>query len=203
MIGIINYGLGNVRAFVNILRSLNQDYCLIDEGKNLPSISKIILPGVGAFDNAISLIKAKKLFEPLNDLVINQGIPILGVCVGMQIMATTSTEGQLNGFGWIDHEIKKFNYHSKFVVPHMGWNDVEINNEIEIFKNINEKKFYFLHSYYFSKDISTNELISSHTYYGINFVSAFKLKNIYGVQFHPEKSHKSGEKLIENFCKIK
>ena len=196
MIGIIDYGLGNINSFVNILNLFEKKFCVVSSVSEFKNLSKIILPGVGSFDKAINLLNSKKFTDPLIEKVLIEKVPILGVCVGMQVMATLSEEGTLKGLGWIDERVKLFSN----PVPHMGWNDVLLNSPIDIFNNIENLKFYFLHSYHFS--ISYKLKITGITNYGINFISAFKLKNIYGIQFHPEKSHSNGIKLLNNFCNL-
>ena len=201
MIGIIDYGLGNINSFVNILNLFEKKFCVVSNTSDFSNLSKIILPGVGSFDKAISLLNSKKFIDPLVKKVLIENVPILGVCVGMQIMATLSEEGILKGLGWVDERVKLFNNSTNLPVPHMGWNDVVLNSPIDIFNNIENLKFYFLHSYHFSLSHKLKETAT--TNYGIEFTSAFKYKNIYGIQFHPEKSHGNGVKLLNNFCNLK
>ena len=205
MIGILDYGLGNIRAFTNIYKSLNISHKIITINNDLKDVEKIILPGVGAFDDAMNKFNQSGLRNPVQDMVLNQGIPLLGVCVGLQMLGRSSDEGRKKGLGWIDADIKIFDT-SKIMhgtkLPHMGWNTVEIksNNEL-LFKNLNNNdRFYFLHSYYF--DCDNQDDIIAQTHYGVNFTCAAKLNNIYGVQFHPEKSLKNGEKLLYNFSQL-
>ena len=200
LIGIVDYGLGNLSSFKNILNLLNKKFCIIKKTSDFDNVSKIILPGVGAFDRAKELLGINNFVDPLNEKVLVKKIPILGVCVGMQIMAQTSEEGQSVGLGWINTNVKLLKTTNKLPVPHMGWNEIILNEEIDIFKNIDDLKFYFLHSYYFSNSINVKK--TALTNYGVNFISAFNYENIYGIQFHPEKSHKSGIKLLENFCNL-
>jgi len=205
MIGILDYGLGNIRAFSNIYKSLNISHKIITKKNELKDIEKIILPGVGAFDDAMNKFNQSGLKNPVKEMVLNQGIPLLGVCVGLQMLGRSSDEGKEKGLGWIDADIKIFhtsNITHATKLPHMGWNTIEIksNNEL-LFKNLNSKdRFYFLHSYYFDCD-NQNDIIAQ-THYGVNFTCAAKLNNIYGVQFHPEKSLKNGEKLLYNFSQL-
>lgn len=200
MIGLINYGLGNINSFVNILNSFDKKFCIVSNSADLQKLSKIILPGVGAFDKAIELLHSKNFIDPLNKKVLIEQIPVLGVCVGMQIMATSSEEGLHKGLGWIDHDVKLFTNNNNLPVPHMGWNELILKDQIDIFRDIDQLKFYFLHSYYFSESRNINKIAS--TNYGFNFVSAFNHNNIYGIQFHPEKSHQNGIKLLKNFCNL-
>ena len=205
MIGVLNYGLGNIRSFSNIYRSLNIPHKIITTNKDLNNITKIILPGVGAFDNAMKKFNQSGLRESVEEMVLNQDIPLLGICVGLQMLGCSSDEGKEKGLGWIDANIKIFdtsNITHATKLPHMGWNTIEIksNNEL-LFKNLYSKdRFYFLHSYYF--ECENNDNIIAETNYGLNFTCAVKSNNIYGVQFHPEKSLKNGEKLLYNFSRL-
>jgi len=205
MIGILDYGLGNIRAFSNIYKSLDVSHKIITTSNELKDVEKIILPGVGAFDDAMIKFNQSGLRNPVQDMVLNEHTPILGVCVGLQMLGRSSNEGKEKGLGWIDADIKIFdtsNIMHATKLPHMGWNTIEIksNNEL-LFKNLNSKdRFYFLHSYYFDCD-NQNDIIAQ-THYGVNFTCAAKLNNIYGVQFHPEKSLKNGEKLLYNFSQL-
>ena len=201
MIGLIDYGLGNLNSFANILNSFDEKFFIISNKNDFNRATKIILPGVGAFDKAINLLNFKNFTDALNKKVLIEKVPTLGVCVGMQIMAKTSQEGSEIGLGWTDDKVECFDKNSNFPIPHMGWNKVVLDNSIDIFKDISELKFYFLHSYYFSSNTNIKNIAT--TSYGVNFVSAFNKENIYGIQFHPEKSHLSGVKLLKNFCNLK
>lgn len=201
MIGIINYGLGNINAFSTIYKNIGIDYTIITRKEELIGIKKIILPGVGAFDHAIKLLNSSGMRESLDEMVMNSNIPVLGICVGMQILADESEEGKLNGLGWIEGKVKRFDANKviyKTKLPHMGWNTVEQKIPDKLFNGLdNNSRFYFLHSYYFEcKDIS-NSIAT--TEYGINFSSIVKKNNIYGIQCHPEKSHNSGIQILKNF----
>ena len=199
MIGIIDYGLGNVNAFYNIYNENGVKLEIIKSHRDFnKSINKIILPGIGSFDKAIQLLKRNNLFDEITNFVSNNNNKIIGICVGMQIFATNSTEGNLNGFSFIKDNFVKFKTNT---CPHIGWNNIEILNNDELFLGIKDNSyFYFLHSYYL-KNNNQNYMISN-TKYGENFISAFKNKNVYGIQFHPEKSHFNGEKLLINFYKL-
>ncbi len=205
MIGILDYGLGNIRAFANIYKSLDISHKIITTSKQLIGIKKIILPGVGAFDDAMIKFNESGLRDNVEKMVLNENIPILGVCVGLQMLGHSSEEGKEKGLGWIDADIKIFdtsNIRHSTKLPHMGWNTIEIkSNEELLFKNLNNKdRFYFLHSYYFKCNNPDNSI--AQTYYGDNFTSAAKSNNIFGVQFHPEKSLINGEKLLYNFSQL-
>ena len=195
MTSILYYGIGNPSAFINVFKRINKECKLVTSVKELRNSTKIILPGVGHFDDAMDKLKKSGMVDELNDLVLNKNIPVLGICVGMQIMAKTSEEGKLNGLGWFDANVKEL---SNKIKPHMGWNDIELNSKDSLLTNdLPNKLFYFLHSYYFKCNNSQD--ILGHSNYGYEFTSIINKKNIYGVQFHPEKSHSSGEKLIKNF----
>ena len=204
MISIINYGVGNVRAFLNIYDKLGYEAQLLDHPNQFKSTTKLILPGVGHFDYAMLKFKEFPLYSAICDHVLNNQMPILGICVGMQMMARGSEEGKEKGLGWIDADILKFDKNKipyKPHTPHMGWNDVIIRKKNKLLNGFPTiSNFYFLHSYYISCD--DNSQIVATSEYGINFTSIVNNKNIYGVQFHPEKRHHFGIKLLENFSKI-
>ena len=196
MIGIIDYGIGNIKAFYNIYKEKNIDLKIISNTEDLDqNIKKLILPGVGSFDNAITLLQEKKLFKKIINFTKNPENKILGICVGMQILALQSLEGNLNGMALIDGKFEKLN---NKILPHIGWNSVNFKNKINLFNGIDQNSyFYFLHSYAL---LNLNEKYKvCETFYGENFVSAFKKDNIYGIQFHPEKSHLIGGKILFNF----
>jgi glutamine amidotransferase len=204
MIGIVNYGSGNIQAIANIYKRLNIDCKIISNPEGLDTADKLILPGVGAFDECMKQLKESGLMYKLNDLVLKKKIPILGICIGMHIMADSSEEGKLKGLGWIKGKVKKFDIssiQSKPYLPHMGWNNVSDAKNHKIFDNIdNRQGFYFVHSYYFDCDEEKNVLTTCN--YGLNFASSIYDHNIFGMQFHPEKSHSNGIQLLENFAKL-
>ena len=200
MISIIDYGLGNVKAFSNIYKSLDIQHKIIKKIDDLHNSSKIILPGVGSFDWAIKKLEDSGFKEILNDLVLNKKIPFLGICVGMQLISDRSEEGSLNGLGWIKGKVKKIPLDdNSIIVPHMGWNNVELEKNI-LFKGIDNPNFYFLHSYFFDP-LNTDSIIGT-TYYGKRFASIINTDNIFGIQFHPEKSHENGIRILKNFAKL-
>lgn len=204
MIAIINYGLGNISAFQNIYKRLNIPSEIVSDKKQLEHAKRIILPGVGSFDWAMNQLNNSGMRESLDRLVLEDNLPVLGICVGMQIMANRSDEGESKGLGWINAEVKKFhnseaNY--RFQLPHMGWNDVYPDRDCSLFDGLDDSaKFYFLHSYYFSHQ--HDEHVIAKTDYHSHFTSAVRNKNVYGVQFHPEKSHGWGIRLLKNFSEI-
>lgn len=204
MIVLVNYGLGNIRAFENIYKHLNISVRVASTAAELADAEKIILPGVGAFDGAMSRLQASGMRECLDDLVLNQKCPVLGICVGMQMMARRSDEGEMPGLGWIEAEVKKFNNKSlsnkKILLPHMGWNDALPVHSKTLFRDLHAPLFYFLHSYYFATDDAGSVLAL--TDYNGKFASAVQTGNILGVQFHPEKSHAWGMRLLKNFAEM-
>ncbi len=198
MIGVVNTNFGNFNSIRNIYLDLGIKCIPILDSGDLSKISKIIIPGIGNFDNVITQLNSNDLFYPINKLVMDEKMPILGICIGMHIFYEASEEGELNGFGWIEGKAKKFK-NNNLKYPHMGWNNIYKVNESNLFKNIDNKSyFYFLHS--FRNDDEMNKFTTSSTFYGETFTSSIKYKNIYGVQFHPEKSHSNGVKILSNFA---
>lgn len=204
MISIVDYGLGNILAFKNIYKKLNIDCRVASSKDDLKDSKGIILPGVGSFDWAMTKLNNSGMREMLDNLVIHKKVPVIGICVGMQIMAKKSEEGNMDGLGWIDAEIKKFDQpqnNEKLQLPHMGWNDIRCQKKNVLLDGLeNNAKFYFLHSYYFKE--SSQDQVLTVTNYGKSFTSCAFKDNIYAVQFHPEKSHEWGEKLLKNFAEI-
>jgi imidazole glycerol-phosphate synthase subunit HisH len=204
MIAIIDYGLGNIKAFVNVFRKLDIPVKVAKKNEDFISATKLILPGVGAFDHAMTKLINSGMREQLDEMVLYQKIPVIGICVGMQILAKSSDEGILPGLGWVDARVIKFDkdrINSDTRLPHMGWNDVDPTNGNLLFDGLDNKaKFYFLHSYYFACNQHLDEIAVSN--YGYDFSCAINHNNIYGVQFHPEKSHMYGIKLLENFARL-
>ena len=201
MIGIIDYGLGNINAFVNVYKKLGFDTKIIKEPSDFLNCTKLILPGVGHFDYAMSKFNDSGLKDIFLKKIINEKMPILGVCVGMQMLADVSEEGSLKGLGLISGKVKKFDVNNVGFLPHMGWNNFSRISNYKILDGINEKSFfYFLHSYYYQCSNPNNIIL--HTKYHIEFASMIKNENIYGAQFHAEKSHSSGVRLLRNFAKI-
>ena len=204
MITIIDYGLGNAKAFLNVYRGLNIVASVARTSSELNSARKLILPGVGSFDCAMELLRQSGMRDALDELVLGRSIPVLGVCVGMQILASSSEEGQSVGLGWIDGQVRKFDvasFRQPAPLPHMGWNDVWPVIQSPIFAGLEQDaRFYFLHSYFFQCMQSENVLAQAD--YGPAFTCAVNKENIYGVQFHPEKSHQYGARLLKNFADL-
>ncbi|WP_222535562.1 imidazole glycerol phosphate synthase subunit HisH [Pedobacter polysacchareus] len=204
MIALIDYGVGNIRAFTNIYKQLNLPIKIAKSEDDLIDVTKIILPGVGAFDHAMDQLNHSGMRQRLDDLVLKQAVPVVGICVGMQMLANSSDEGKSAGLGWINASVKKFD-ESKISysthLPHMGWNDIKSVKRSPILEGLEkDAKFYFLHSYYFHCNDLENTIAT--TDYGIEFCCAVNKDNIYGVQFHPEKSHQFGIQLLNNFAKL-
>ena len=201
MIGIIDYGLGNIQSFMDSFRILGVPALRVKNKIDLKKIDKAILPGVGAFDFAMQRLNDSNLMKDLNDLVLDKYLPVLGVCVGMQIMARSSEEGLKKGLGWLDADVKIIKKNDKLPLPHMGWNEINVvNDNSKLLLNLNSRRFYFLHSYYLSLDDKKDGIAI--TNYGEILTAAVQKRNIYGCQFHPEKSHSSGLKILENFSKL-
>lgn len=204
MITIVDYGMGNLSSVFNMLKKIGVPAEISSDTEVIKKAAKIILPGVGAFDNAMENINRLGLLPILNKKAKEEKIPILGICLGMQLLTLKSEEGKLKGLGWIDAETKKFDFPqpNNNKVPHMGWNIAKICQSNTIFKemDIEESRFYFVHSYHVVCNNPDN--ILAKTFYGYDFTSSIYSENIYGTQFHPEKSHKFGMKLLENFAKL-
>jgi imidazole glycerol-phosphate synthase subunit HisH len=205
VITIIDYGLGNIEAFLNIYKKLHIPVQVAKSESDLEGANKLILPGVGHFDYAMQMFSDSGMREKVESLVLNGNVHILGVCVGMQIMANSSEEGVESGLGWISGTVKSLESivraDNNLPLPHMGWNKVTPNHK-DLFNDIDsgDLEFYFLHSYYF--DCASQENCIASTNYSSNFCSAVNNKNIFGVQFHPEKSHHSGVNLLKNFAEL-
>jgi glutamine amidotransferase len=202
MIHIVDYGLGNVQAFVNMFKRLGYEVTRAKAAADLSGATKIILPGVGAFDHAMALLNDSGMRPALNELVAHEKVPVLGICVGMQILANSSEEGHVDGLGWVPGRVRSFHSVEKasgLPLPHMGWNDVQLTHESALFKGLElDAKFYFLHSFFF--DVADAAHTSAKAFYGLDFSCAVSNGNVFGVQFHPEKSHHCGAQLLKNFA---
>lgn len=204
MMTIVDYGLGNVLAFATVYKRLNVPVTVAKTASDLQQASRIILPGVGSFDHAMELLDASGMRTCLDERVREAGVPVLGICVGMQIIAESSEEGRLRGLGWIRGRVRKFDASRlahKPHLPHMGWNDVRAVKHSALFEQLDaQASFYFLHSYYFECAAADDVLAVSN--YGGEFSCAVSSNNVYGVQFHPEKSHRFGTQLLKNFSEL-
>ncbi|MEL4427052.1 imidazole glycerol phosphate synthase subunit HisH [Shewanella indica] len=204
MITIVDYGLGNIRAFTNVYKRLNIDTTLASNVDELKRAKKIILPGVGAFDHAMKMLNDSGMRECLDTLVLQHEVPVIGICVGMQMMASASEEGSGAGLGWIDATVKRFDYESeqialKYPLPHMGWNNISMVKDSLLLKDLDQyMRFYFLHSYYFQCNDADDILATAN--YGFDYSCIVQHNNIYGIQCHPEKSHHNGVTLLKNFA---
>ena len=204
MITIVDYGVGNVQAIANIYKRLDIPVTMAGQAAALRGATHVVLPGVGAFDWALSRLSASGMREPLDALVQGGQCAVLGICVGMQMLADRSDEGQLAGLGWIPGEVKLFD-EARFKVrthlPHMGWNDVQPHAGDPLFRGLEASaRFYFLHSYYFAAEQELDVLAL--TDYCGSFACGVRRNRVYGVQFHPEKSHQWGIQLLKNFAEI-
>lgn len=204
MITIVDYGLGNILAFANIYKRLNISVSIASTPEQLLLAEKIVLPGVGSFDWAMSRLKESGLCEFLDILVLEKQLPVIGVCVGMQMMANRSDEGESKGLGWLDAEVKQFDevrFAQSTHLPHMGWNDMLMVRKTPLLAGLEtDARFYFLHSYYFAH--KEEKQVLAQTDYGGFFASVVNRGNIFGVQFHPEKSHHWGVRLLKNFAEL-
>lgn len=201
MIVLINYGMGNLGSIVNMLQKIGADVIVSSGVEDIKKAKKLILPGVGAFDNGMKNLNNSGLLSILNDRVLKEKIPVLGICLGMQLFTRKSEEGTLSGLGWIDGEAIRFRVdpvQKDLKIPHMGWDTVAMCKQSALFDDMyQEPRFYFVHSYHVACN-DKNDILTK-TSYGYDFVSSLQRENILGVQFHPEKSHKFGMKLLKNF----
>lgn len=196
---IIDYGVGNTYSVSNAIRLLGYKRLRIsDKEEEIDNADVIILPGVGAFEACVNNLKERSLIPILNEQVLIKKKPILGICVGMQLLASLSEEnGEHEGLGWIEGRVKKLQLPEQFAVPHVGWNDMIMKIDSPIFnRNSQNSNFYFDHSYSFNCD---EKYIIGYCNYGIKVTAAVQRENIFGVQFHPEKSQTSGLKLFRGF----
>jgi glutamine amidotransferase len=204
MITIIDYGLGNIRAFLNVYERLSIPVKVARVPQEVENATKIILPGVGSFDYAMRQLSRSGMREVLEKRVLDNKTPMMGICVGMQMLAHSSEEGTEPGLGWIKGNVCKFDPYLipfKSRLPHMGWNTIVPKENVNLLNGIeNHARFYFLHSYYF--ECAEKSQVISKTDYGISFASAINKENVFGIQFHPEKSHHNGIRLLDNFAKL-
>jgi imidazole glycerol-phosphate synthase subunit HisH len=203
MIAIIDYGMGNIASVLNMLKRIDvRNVKLTKDIREISNADKIILPGVGSFDNGMINLKNTGLIEILNKKVLTDKIPVLGICLGMQLLTNGSEEGKEKGLGWIDASTVKFKFNegSQTKIPHMGWNYISPSASSNLLRSETKQKFYFVHSYYVK--CNKPQDIAATCKYETEFTCAVEHENIFGVQFHPEKSHKFGMHLFEKFNKL-
>lgn len=204
MIHVVDYGLGNVGAFLTLYKRLGIPAVAATTPAELAEADHILLPGVGSFDHAMKSLNASGMRETLDRLVVEHNIPVLGVCVGMQILGDCSDEGRDAGLGWISGSIRDLagrgEVHNGLPLPHMGWNDVQPRGHVTLLAGIADPRFYFLHSFYFDNDDEAD--VAATAEYGARFTCMVNRGNVWGVQFHPEKSHRFGMALLKNFSEL-
>jgi glutamine amidotransferase len=203
MITIVDYGLGNLGSIFNMFKKLNAKSEIVSDPDKIAKSTKILLPGVGAFDAAMQKINEKGLLEVLNKKATVEKVPFLGICLGMQLLTEGSEEGILTGLCFLKGQTKKFSFdEGSLKIPHMGWNVVNLKNDSPLTKGMEteEQRFYFVHSYYVKCTNPAN--VIGQTHYGFDFDCAIQNDNVFGVQFHPEKSHRFGMKLLKNFAEL-
>ncbi len=204
MIGIIDYGAGNIRSIHNMLKRLGFDSFISGKKEELESADKLILPGVGHFDHGMKQLHSRNLTAMLHQRVMEEKVPILGICLGAQLLGQGSEEGNEAGLGWVDMKVVAFDKKKlgqELKIPHMGWNYIQQLKSSKILGDEKEeRRFYFVHSYHMLPLDPSLGLCS--TKYGYEFISAISKDNIIGVQFHPEKSHQFGMKIMKNFAQL-
>ena len=206
-LAVIDYGAGNIGSVLNILQHIGVAAEVVTEPSQVKKAGKIILPGVGSWDAGVQRLNDSGLIAALEDRVLNDKVPILGICLGMQLLLNTSEEGTQGGLGWIEGTARAFDFShqnskaKRLAVPHMGWNSVFVSQDSILTESLDENsKFYFVHS--FHADVVDNKNIMLQSHYGYTFVSGIRKENIYGVQFHPEKSHRHGMNILKSFMSI-
>lgn len=204
MIAIVDYGSGNVAAIANIYKSLNVPHMVTSDCDELARADRFILPGVGAFDVTMRHLTDSGMFNLLNEQVLGLKKKVLGICVGMQVLAESSEEGELPGLGWIPGRVRKIDASllpGNPKLPHMGWNSIHLKKESHMLNSVDvERGFYFLHSYYF--DATNADDVSATVQYGMEIPCAVERDNVFGMQFHPEKSHSNGVAVFRNFAEL-
>jgi glutamine amidotransferase len=203
MISVIDYGVCNLGSMLNMLRKVGAEARLVSTAAELDGAEKLILPGVGAFDNGITALRERGLVEPLRRKVLEDKVPLLGVCLGMQMLGRGSEEGSMDGLGLVDAEARRFRFapDSGHKVPHMGWNLLAPRRDSALLRELDARtRFYFCHSYHMVCNDPADVLASAT--YGGDFVAMIQHDNIYGAQFHPEKSHRFGMALLHNFAEM-
>ncbi|HMK46813.1 MAG TPA: imidazole glycerol phosphate synthase subunit HisH [Methanocella sp.] len=201
MIVIVDYGMGNLRSILNKFERMEVDAMISPRPEDLERADKLVLPGVGAFDAAMKNLRERNLLPVLERKVLRDRTPIMGICLGMQLLSRHSEEGDVDGLGWIDACTLRFRFNGNGLhVPHMGWNSVAMDQSAPIVEGLETgSRFYFVHSYHVCCNDPADRLAT--TNYGIDFTSMVQHDNILGVQFHPERSHRYGARLLENFVR--
>lgn len=204
MLGIIDYGSGNIAALTNIFKQHKVPHFVSGNPGELAGASRYLLPGVGAFDPTMETLTRSGVLDVLTEAVVGKGKRVLGICVGMQLLAESSEEGQRPGLGWIKGRVRKIDtsgLNRPPLLPHMGWNSVALANKATLFDGIDVARgFYFLHSYYF--DAASRDDVSAFVSYGSDMPCAVEQGNVFGAQFHPEKSHSNGMRFLLNFADV-
>jgi len=205
MIRVVDYGVGNIQAFLTLFKRLGLEAQRAKSSNDLNGATRLILPGVGHFDHAMQRLNDSGMRPMLEHLVLNERIPMIGVCVGMQMLAEGSDEGILPGLNWIPGRVRAFSDHlkgTKLPMPHMGWNTLQTRDDSALFKRgfVDSPQFYFLHSYYF--DAFDKRHVAATAHYGMEFDAVLSSGNIHGIQCHPEKSHHWGTQFMKNFVEI-
>ena len=203
MIAVIDYGMGNIGSIINMFHKIGADAIATNNILELKNAEKLVLPGVGAFDNGMEKLEELGLIEPIREMALQEEKPILGICLGMQLFGLSSEEGKRSGLGLIDFDVRKFRLkeEKELKVPHMGWDIVKfVRTDSKLLRDIHgQQRYYFVHSYHAFCKKKENILMTCD--YGYEFAAAVCRNNIYGVQFHPEKSHMFGMALLENFVR--
>ena len=206
MIVVVDYGMGNLGSHLNMIRKIGYSNVIASSRiKDIENAKKIIMPGVGAFDSGMNNLSHLGLIEILNYKVLEEKTPVLGICLGMQLFAMSSDEGENNGLSWIDSKVVRFNFKEKersLKIPHMGWNTIRLEKKTVLFKGMENKenRFYFVHSFHMILDC--DDYIVATSNYGYDFPAVIQKNNIFGTQFHPEKSHKFGMQFYKNFLEV-
>jgi len=203
MVHIVDYGMGNLRSVQRKFERAGTVAIISSQLKEIEKANKLVLPGVGHFANGVQKLRESGIWEVLNHQVLVKKVPILGICLGMQLMAKHSEEGDVQGLGWFDADVVKFRVRDRlaYKVPHMGWNTAERSKPSLLFSNVPDSAlFYFVHSYHVVCHVPQD--VATTTAYEHDFVSSMEKENIYGTQFHPEKSHDWGEQMIRNFTAL-
>lgn len=204
MIAVVDYGAGNLRSVANAFETIGTKISVVKDPDELVKAAAIVLPGVGAFGDCMEAIRRQKLVEPLEEMVFGQKLPYLGICLGMQFLAEESLEkGRHRGLGWIRGKVELMSPNNgTFRIPHMGWNDINYRETCPLFEGLGETPvFYFVHSYHLVVTEDEADCVTATCWHGLTVTAAVQKDNIFGVQFHPEKSQENGLKVLENFIK--